>query len=41
MTDKPIAEIAFSAGFSDHSQLTKTFKRVTGRTPTAYRAQHR
>ena len=41
MTDKPVAEIAFSAGFSDHSQLTKTFKRVTGRTPTAYRAQHR
>ena len=41
MTDKPIAEIAFSAGFSDHSQLTKTFKRVTGQTPTAYRAQHR
>jgi AraC family transcriptional regulator len=41
MTDKPITEIAFSAGFSDHSQMTKTFKRVTGRTPTAYRAQHR
>ena len=40
-TDKPIVEIAFSAGFSDHSQLTKTFKRVTGRTPIAYRAQHR
>jgi len=41
MTDKPVAEIAFSAGFSDQSQLTKTFKRVTGRTPSAYRAQHR
>ena len=41
MTDKTITEIAFSAGFSDHSQLTKTFRRVTGRTPTAYRAQHR
>jgi AraC-like DNA-binding protein len=41
MTDKPVAEIAFSAGFSDHSQLTKTFKRVTGRAPTAYRAQYR
>lgn len=40
-TDKPIASIAFSAGFSDHSQMTKTFKRVTGRTPNAYRAQHR
>jgi AraC family transcriptional regulator len=41
MTDKPIAEIAFAAGFSDHSQLTKTFKRITGRAPAAYRAQHR
>ena len=41
MTDKPIAEIALSAGFFDQSQLTKTFKRVTGRTPAAYRAQHR
>ncbi|MEA2344530.1 MAG: AraC family transcriptional regulator [Thermoanaerobaculia bacterium] len=41
MTDKPVAEIAFAAGFSDHSQLTKTFKRTTGRTPAAYRAQHR
>ena len=41
MTHKPVAEIAFSAGFSDQSQLTKTFKRVTGRTPAAYRAQHR
>lgn len=41
MTDKPIAEIALSAGFFDQSQLTKTFKRVTGQTPAAYRAQHR
>jgi AraC family transcriptional regulator len=41
MTDKPIAEIAHSAGFFDQSQLTKTFKRLTGQTPAAYRAQHR
>ena len=40
-TDKPIAEIAHSAGFFDQSQLTKTFKRVTGQTPAAYRARHR
>jgi AraC family transcriptional regulator len=39
MTSKSMAEIAVSAGFSDHSQLTKTFKRLTGRTPTAYRQQ--
>jgi AraC family transcriptional regulator len=41
MTDKPITDIAFSAGFCDHSQLTKTFKRITGQTPTAFRARHR
>jgi AraC family transcriptional regulator len=41
MTDKPVAEIAHSAGFFDQSQLTKTFKRVTGRTPAAYRNANR
>lgn len=41
MTNKPIAEIALAAGFFDQSQMTRTFKRVTGRTPAAYRAQHR
>jgi AraC family transcriptional regulator len=41
MSDTPIAEIALSAGFFDQSQLTKTFKRVTGKTPAAYRAQQR
>jgi AraC family transcriptional regulator len=41
MTDRPIAEIAHSAGFFDQSQLTKTFKRVTGQTPAAYRARNR
>jgi AraC family transcriptional regulator len=41
MTDRPIAEIALAAGFFDQSQLTKTFKRVTGWAPAAYRAQHR
>ncbi|HYR30139.1 MAG TPA: AraC family transcriptional regulator [Thermoanaerobaculia bacterium] len=40
-TDKPVAEIALAAGFFDQSQLTRTFKRVTGRTPAAYRARHR
>jgi AraC family transcriptional regulator len=41
MTDKPIVEIAHSAGFCDQSALTKTFKRITGRTPASYRRQHR
>lgn len=39
-TDRPIADIAFAAGFCDQSQLTKTFKRVTGQTPTAFRVKH-
>jgi AraC family transcriptional regulator len=38
-TDVPIAEIALSSGFFDQSQLTRAFKRVTGRTPAAYRAR--
>jgi len=41
MTDKAITDIAFDAGFCDHSQLTKTFKRITGQTPTAFRARYR
>lgn len=40
-TDAPIAEIAFHAGFADQSQLTRTFRRLTGRTPAAYRAERR
>jgi len=37
-TAVPISQIALSAGFLDQSQLTRAFKRVTGRTPAAYRA---
>ncbi len=40
-TDAPIAQIALLAGFSDQSQLTRTFRRLTGRTPAAYRAARR
>lgn len=40
-SDRPIADIALAAGFSDQSQLTKSFKRVTGQTPAAYRARQR
>jgi AraC family transcriptional regulator len=40
-TDVPISQIALSAGFVDQSQLTRSFKRVTGRTPAAYRAARR
>jgi AraC family transcriptional regulator len=34
-----ITEIAFACGFSDHAHFTRTFKRTTGLTPTAYRVQ--
>ena len=37
-TDEPIASIAVACGFADQSQLTRTFKRLTGRTPGAHRA---
>ncbi len=37
-TDEPIASIAVACGFTDQSQLTRTFKRLTGRTPGAHRA---
>ncbi|MFL6245881.1 MAG: helix-turn-helix transcriptional regulator [Thermoanaerobaculia bacterium] len=40
-TDVPISEIALSSGFFDQSQLTRAFKRVTGRTPAAYRTGRR
>jgi AraC-like DNA-binding protein len=34
-------EIAFSAGFSEHSHLCRTFKRLTGLTPSEYRSNSR
>jgi AraC family transcriptional regulator len=39
LSDKeiPLCEIAYSAGFSDQSHLTRIFKRLTGITPGAYR----
>lgn len=40
-TEKPIASIAFEAGFSDQSHLTRRLKMATGTTPAAYRRQKR
>ena len=40
-TDKSIADIAFSCGFSDHSAFTRAFKSSTGVTPSVYRSESR
>lgn len=37
-SDRPLLEIAIAAGFADHGHFTRTFKRLTGLTPTQYRA---
>lgn len=38
-TDQPIVEIAVHAGFCDHSHLTRVFRRLTGLTPSEFRAR--
>ena len=40
-TEKSIADIAFSCGFSDHSAFTRAFKSSTSVTPSVYRSQAR
>jgi AraC-like DNA-binding protein len=35
-----ISEIAFAAGFQSLSQFNRVFKRLSGKSPTAYRAEH-
>jgi AraC family transcriptional regulator len=34
-----ITDVALACGFSDHAHFTRTFKQVTGLTPTSYRTQ--
>lgn len=36
-TDKPVTEICFETGFHDASYFTKTFRELTGYTPTSFR----
>ena len=40
-TDNPLSMIALSAGFYDQSHLTRHFRKHFGRTPGAYRREHR
>ncbi|WP_421656757.1 helix-turn-helix domain-containing protein [Leptothermofonsia sp. ETS-13] len=37
-TDQPIMEIALRCGFNNHSHLSQQFRRLTGMTPKAFRA---
>ncbi len=39
-SDVSLVEIAFSAGFSEQSHFCRTFKRLTGLTPSEYRSSH-
>jgi AraC family transcriptional regulator len=36
-SDLSLAQLALDLGFSDQSQFTKTFRRMTGMTPARYR----
>jgi len=38
-TRSPVAEVAVSCGFYDHSAFTRAFRSATGETPTQYRAR--
>jgi AraC-like DNA-binding protein len=40
-TDRSVADIAAAVGFSDQSHFTRTFVRITGDTPSAFRRRHR
>ncbi len=38
---KPVMEVAYTLGFSDHSYFIRLFRKITGTTPQAYRQQIR
>lgn len=40
-TERPVAEIALAAGFSEQSALTRAMRRAMDTTPAAYRRRHR
>lgn len=37
MSDAPLSEIALACGLSDQAHLSRTFRRITGTTPSAWR----
>jgi AraC family transcriptional regulator len=36
-SNDPLIEIALSSGFADHTHFSRSFKRVTGMTPSEFR----
>lgn len=40
-SQRALTDIALEVGFSDHSHFTRTFARMKGETPGAYRRRHR
>jgi AraC family transcriptional regulator len=41
LTDAPLTQIALAAGFYDQSHFSRTFKKLVGLTPSAYRTSFR
>lgn len=39
LTNEPISSVAFDAGFNDLSTFNRRFRRILGRSPTAYRTR--
>ncbi|MCB2378643.1 AraC family transcriptional regulator [Hymenobacter sp. BT635] len=39
LEDMPITEVSYASGFNNLSHFNRTFRRVTGQTPSAYREQ--
>ncbi|TGE12414.1 helix-turn-helix domain-containing protein [Hymenobacter elongatus] len=39
LQDLPITEVSYASGFNNLSHFNRTFRRLTGQTPTAYREQ--
>ncbi|QIL74858.1 AraC family transcriptional regulator [Hymenobacter sp. HDW8] len=39
LEDRPITEVSFASGFNNLSHFNKTFRRLIGQSPTAYRQQ--